>query len=37
MSVSYRIPVTPSNPIFPNINFTKTIKNLPAVSKVNEK
>ena len=37
MLISGRGPVTPSTPFFPNINLTKTIKNLPVVSKVTEK
>ena len=32
MSVSNCSPVTPSTPLFPNISFTKTIRNLPLVS-----
>ena len=37
MSIFRRGPVTPSTHFFPNINFTKAIKNLPVISSVTEK
>ena len=37
MSFSRRDPVNPSSHTFPNINLTKTIRNLPVVSNVTKK
>ena len=37
MPLSRHGPVNPSTPTFPNINLTKTIRNLSAVSNVAEK
>ena len=37
MSIYRHSPVNPSTPIFPNINITKTIKNLLLISKITAK